>query len=86
MHKKYLIEFILFTIYMLFAMSWVGATIFMPEIMKLSGMQTLTQASVLSTSLTVAKIFGTAVAAWTITKFGIRNAFSLSAGSVNFFV
>lgn len=79
MQKKYLIEFILFCTYMLFAMSWVGATIFMPEIMKLAGMQTLTQASILSTSLTVAKIFGTAIAAWTITKFGIRNAFTLSS-------
>lgn len=79
MQKKHLIEFILFSTYMLFAMSWVGATIFMPEIMKLSGMQTLTQASTLSTSLTVAKIFGTAIAAWTIIRFGIRNAFTLSS-------
>ncbi len=29
-------------------------------------------------ALTVAKIFGTAIAAWTIIRFGIRNAFTLS--------
>jgi len=77
--KRYTLEFILFTSYMLFAMSWVGATIFMPEIMHATGMNTLTQASTLSTSLTIAKIFGTAIAAWSINKFGIRSAFSIAS-------
>lgn len=60
-------------------MSWVGATIFMPEIMQRTGMQNLTQASTLSTALTIAKILGTAIAAWTINRFGIKNAFSSAA-------
>lgn len=79
MKKKYILEFILFTSYMLFAMSWVGAATFMKDIMQMTGMQSLTQASVLSTSLTFAKIIGTAIAAWTIVKFGIRNAFTVAS-------
>lgn len=79
MKKKYVLEFILFTSYMLFAMSWVGAATFMKDIMQMTGMQSLTQASILSTSLTFAKIIGTAIAAWTIVKFGIRNAFTVAS-------
>ncbi len=79
MRNKYLIEFILFTSYMLFAMSWVGSASFMKEIMQMTSMQSLTQASFLSTALTFAKIIGTFIAAWTIIKFGIRNAFTLAS-------
>lgn len=79
MKKKYLIEFILFTSYMLFAMAWVGSAGFMKEIMQATGMNSLTQASFLSTSLTFAKIIGTFIAAWTIVKFGIRNAFTIAS-------
>lgn len=79
MKKKYLIEFILFITYMLFAMSWVASASFMKEIMAQTGMQSLTEASFLSTALTFAKIIGTFIAAWTIVKFGIRNAFTISS-------
>lgn len=79
MKKKYLIEFILFTSYMLFAMAWVGSAGFMKEIMQMTGMNSLTQASFLSTALTFAKIIGTFIAAWTIVKFGIRNAFTVAS-------
>lgn len=78
MKKKYLIEFILFTSYMLFAMSWVGSATFMKDIMQMTGMHSLTQASFLSTALTFAKIIGTFIAAWTIVKFGIRKAFTVA--------
>lgn len=79
MQKKYFIEFILFTSYMLFAMAWVGSAGFMKEIMLMTGMNTLAEASILSTALTFAKIIGTFVAAWTIVKFGIRNAFTVAS-------
>lgn len=78
MKKKYFIEFILFTSYVLFAMSWVGSAMFMKDIMQMTGMESLTQASFLSTALTFAKIIGTFIAAWTIVKFGIRNAFTVA--------
>lgn len=79
MQKKYFIEFILFTSYMLFAMAWVGSAGFMKEIMLMTGMNTLAEASILSTALTFAKIIGTFIAAWTIVKFGIRNAFTIAS-------
>ena len=79
MKKKYVIEFILFMSYMLFAMSWVASTSFMKEIMQAVGMHSLTQASLLSTALTFAKIIGTFIAAWTIVKFGIRKAFIVAS-------
>ncbi|RTL01513.1 MAG: MFS transporter [Proteobacteria bacterium] len=79
MQKKYFIEFILFTSYMLFAMAWVGSAGFMKEIMLMTGMNTLAEASILSTALTFAKIIGTFIAAWTIVKFGIRNAFTVAS-------
>ena len=79
MRKKYLIEFILFTSYMLFAMSWVGSAGFMKEIMQMVSMHSLTQASLLSTALTFAKIIGTFIAAWTIVRLGIRKAFMVAS-------
>lgn len=63
---------------MLFAMSWVGSATFMKDIMQMTGMHSLTQASFLSTALTFAKIIGTFIAAWTIVKFGIRKAFTVA--------
>ena len=78
MKKKYLIEFILFMSYTLFAMSWVGSAAFMKDIMQMAGMHSLTQASFLSSALTFAKIIGTFIAAWTIVKFGIRRAFTVA--------
>lgn len=77
--NKYFLEVILFSSYMFFAMSWVGAAGFMKEIMLSTSMTSLTQASFLSTALTFAKIIGTFIAAWTIVKLGIRNAFTIAA-------
>ncbi len=79
MKRKYLIEMILFFSYMLFAMAWSGGTAFMGEIMSSMGISSLASASLISTSVTLAKIVGTAVAAWTIVKLGIRSAFSIAS-------
>jgi MFS transporter, CP family, cyanate transporter len=79
MKRKYLIECILFLSYALFAMAWSGGTAFMDPIMKSMGIQNLASASFISTTVTFAKIIGTAIAAWTIVKFGIRNAFSIAS-------
>ena len=78
-NKKFVIEAILFITYMLFAMSWVGAASFMSNIMQMANMHSLTEASFLSTALTMAKIVGTAIAAWAISKLGIRIAFTLAS-------
>ncbi|CAA7602799.1 Major facilitator superfamily transporter [Acididesulfobacillus acetoxydans] len=79
MKRKYLIEFILFFSYALFAMAWSGGDAFMAPIMKAMGIHNLASASFISTSVTFAKIVGTAIAAWVALKLGIRNAFSLAS-------
>lgn len=78
MKKKYVVEIILFISYVLFAMSWVACTQFMGNIMKDMGVSGYTAASFLSTVLTFAKIIGTAVAAWTVIKLGLRNAVTMA--------
>ena len=78
MKKKYLIEAIIFFSYLTFAMSWVGASTFMQDIMKQVGIHSLTQASSLSTAVTIAKIVGTAIAAAIVGKIGLRRAVLLA--------
>ena len=80
--NKYLIEFIVFSNYVLFAMAWVGATAYMPQIMEKLTVTSLASASLISGSVTVAKIIGTFVAAAIIIKLGVKHAFSLSAALV----
>ena len=79
MNRKYFIEVILFGSYVLFAMAWVGGTSFMSEIMNQMHVEGLAAGSFISTSVTLAKIVGTAIAAWTMIKFGIRKAFILAS-------
>ena len=79
MKRKYLIEVILFGSYVLFAMAWVGGTSFMGEIMNQMHVEGLAAGSLISTSVTLAKIVGTAIAAWTMIRFGIRKAFVLAS-------
>lgn len=80
--NKYLIECIVFFSYVLFAMAWVGATAYMPQIMEKLTITSLASASLISGSVTVAKIVGTFVAAAVAVKLGIRYAFCLSAALV----
>ena len=79
MKRKYLIEFILFCSYALFAMAWSGGAAFMTPIMKAMGVHNLASASLITTSVTFAKIIGTAIAAWILLKLGIRKAFSIAS-------
>jgi CP family cyanate transporter-like MFS transporter len=78
MNKKYLIEAIIFFSYLTFAMSWVGASTFMQDIMKQVNIHSLVQASILSTAVTIAKIVGTAIAATIVGGIGLRRAVLLA--------
>lgn len=78
MRRKYLIELILFLSYVLFAMSWIGATEFMSEIMLHAGMRSLAQASILSSALILAKVFGSFFAVYLMRKLGVYRAVALS--------
>lgn len=79
MKRKYIIEMIMFFSYVLFAMAWSGGTAFMKEIMTSMGITSLAAASLISTSVTFAKIVGTAIAAWIIIKLNTRLAFGLAS-------
>ncbi|WP_285764174.1 MFS transporter [Biformimicrobium ophioploci] len=78
-HNKYAVEAIVFFSYVLFAMAWVGATANMGAIMAAMGIETLAAASMLSGSVTVAKIVGTFIAAIVAVRLGIKAAFLVSA-------
>ncbi len=84
MRRKYLIELILFLSYALFAMSWVGATEFMAEIMRQTDMRSLAQASILSSALILAKVIGSFFAVYLMRKFGVYRAVALSLFMVCF--
>ncbi|NQZ08068.1 MAG: MFS transporter, partial [Algicola sp.] len=58
---------------------WVGGTASMNEIMKAMAVDSMASASLLSGAVTLAKIFGTFVAAFFAVKLGIKRAFFVSA-------
>lgn len=77
--NKYAVETIAFVSYVLFAMAWVGGTANMAQIMEAMNVESLAKASLLSGTVTLAKIVGTFVAAGIAVKFGIKYAFFASA-------
>ncbi len=77
--NKYAVETIAFVSYVLFALAWVGGTANMAQIMDAMGIKSLAEASALSTTVTLAKIVGTFVAAGVAVKFGLKWAFFVSA-------
>ncbi|WP_448211811.1 MFS transporter [Colwellia sp. MEBiC06753] len=77
--NKYLVEFIVFFSYVLFAMAWVGGTASMNQIMQSMQVESLASASFISGAVTLAKIVGTFGAAWLSIKFGIKYAFFIAA-------
>ncbi len=76
--NKYLVETIVFISYVLFAMTWVGGTASMNPIMLSMELESLANASLLSGAVTLAKIFGTFIAAWVAMKVGIKYAFFIA--------
>lgn len=77
--NKYVVEAIVFISYVLFAMSWVGGTASMGQIMSAMHVDTLASASFISGAVTLAKIVGTFGAAWVAIKFGIKYAFFIAS-------
>lgn len=76
---RYLVEGLVFTSYVLFAMAWVGGTASMGSIMASMHIDSLASASFISGAVTLAKIVGTFSAAYVAVKFGIKYAFLLAA-------
>lgn len=76
---KYLVEGLVFTSYVLFAMAWVGGTASMDQIMASMHIESFASASLLSGAVTLAKIVGTFAAAYLTLKFGVKYAFLVAA-------
>lgn len=72
--KKYLIEFILFMTYALFAMSWKTGDILIAK-----AKITASDQAVMTNAINIAKIIGSLSAAWFIAKLGNRKMFTFSA-------
>lgn len=77
--NKYIIEAIIFTSYVLFAMTWVGGAASMSQIMSSFHIGSLASASFISGSVTFAKIIGTFLAAYIAVKIGTKIAFFVSS-------
>ncbi len=73
--NKYLVEAIVFSSYVLFAMAWVGGTASMNQIMSTMQINSLASASFISGAVTFAKIVGTFIAAALALILGIKKAF-----------
>ena len=76
---KYLVEGLVFTSYVLFAMAWVGGTASMNNIMASMHIESYASASLISGAVTLAKIVGTFSAAYLTLKFGVKYAFLVAA-------
>ncbi|MCH4295815.1 MFS transporter [Shewanella sp. 3B26] len=76
---KYLVEGLVFTSYVLFAMAWVGGTASMDQIMASMHIESFASASLLSGAVTLAKIVGTFAAAYLTLKVGVKYAFLVAA-------
>ncbi|MCL1149384.1 CynX/NimT family MFS transporter [Shewanella ulleungensis] len=72
---RYLVEGLVFTSYVLFAMAWVGGTASMSNIMASMHIDSLASASFISGAVTLAKIVGTFGAAYLAVKVGVKYAF-----------
>lgn len=77
--NKYIIEAIVFISYVLFAMTWVGGTASMAQIMSSFHVDSMASASFISGAVTLAKIIGTFLAAYIALKVGIKIAFFVSS-------
>jgi MFS transporter, CP family, cyanate transporter len=71
---RYVIEIIVFLTYAVFGMAWGAAGTFLPQFMEDLGLS-LSAASFVNTIVSIANIFGPAIAGFVMAKFGLRWAF-----------
>lgn len=74
MMKKYIIWLLVFTVYAVFTIGWVSTGSLMPTIKAELGINTQ-QATLITTSISIAKIFGAFLAGWLVYKLGIRRGY-----------
>ncbi|MDJ6852546.1 MFS transporter [Salmonella enterica] len=72
--KKYFIWLLVFTVYAVFTIGWVSTGQLMPSIQHELNINTQ-QATLITTSISIAKIFGAFFAGWLVYKFGMRKGY-----------
>nr|WP_321481638.1 MFS transporter [uncultured Cohaesibacter sp.] len=79
MLRKPIIEFVVFTTYALFAMSWVAGNMMTKDIMSYYHVDGVAAATWMTNAITIAKIIGNLIAAWFLTKLGPKKAFAFAS-------
>ncbi|EBM7367489.1 MFS transporter, partial [Salmonella enterica] len=72
--KKYFIWLLVFTVYAVFTVGWVSTGQLMPSIQHELSINTQ-QATLITTSISIAKIFGAFLAGWLVFKLGMRKGY-----------
>ncbi|MTI17131.1 MFS transporter [Rhodobacteraceae bacterium RKSG542] len=80
--KKNIIEFVIFTTYALFAMSWVAGNMMTKDIMAFYQIEGVAAATWMTNAITIAKIIGNLIAAWFLTKLGPKKAFAFASALI----
>jgi len=78
-NRKYVVEFVVFMTYALFAMSWVAGSLMTKDIMAYYGIESLASATWTTNAITLAKIIGNLLAAWFLVRLGIKKAFAFAS-------
>jgi MFS transporter, CP family, cyanate transporter len=78
---RYVIEVIVFLTYAVFGMAWGAAGTFLPQFMEDLGLS-LSDASFVTTIVSIANIFGPAIAGFVMAKFGLRWAFMAASALI----
>jgi MFS family permease len=79
MNKKFIIEFVIFFSYAMFAFSWVAGSILSPSIMEEFQVGGITASTYATNAITFAKIIGNLVAAWFLVKLKPKKAFAFAS-------
>lgn len=77
--RKYIIEFVMFFTYALFAVNWIAGSTFQPAIMKSFGIESFAMGSMVTNAITIAKIIGNLCAASILIKLQPKKAIGVAS-------
>ena len=80
--RSYIVEFCIFTLYMVFSISWVITGVLGPEISKAYGLSTQ-ETALLSNIIVFAKIFGAGFTGFLMYKFGLKNGYLIGCAFIS---
>lgn len=80
--RAYLVEFLLFFSYALFAVNWIAGSTLTGSIMAFFGLTSFASATLISNAITLAKIVGNLMAAWFLVKLRPKWAVAFASGMI----